>query len=122
MTDRFCIRDRVRSFGFALQGMRELLVVEHNARLHLLATVLVVVAGTVLALPGRDWALLVLAMGLVWMAESLNSAVEALADAAVPDHHPLIRRAKDVAAAGVLFAALAALVVGVLVFAPYLLQ
>ena len=68
----------------------------------------------------QDWALLLLTIALVWTAEALNSGLEYLADAAVPDHHHLIARAKDVAAAGVLVCAVVAVVVGILVFLPYL--
>jgi diacylglycerol kinase len=78
----------------------------------------VIALGLYLELPRGDWVFLLFAVGLVWMAEALNSAVEYLADAAVPEQHPLVKKAKDVAAAGVLLASLAAALVGAMVFLP----
>ncbi len=121
MGESFSTRARLRSFGFAFKGLYTLVAEQHNARIHLLATALVIALGLILAVELRDWSLLLLAMGLVWAAEALNTAVEYLADAAVPEQHPLVARAKDVAAAGVLLAAVAAAAVGALVFLPYLL-
>ena len=66
----------------------------------------------------RDWAVLVLAMGLVLASEAANTAIEALSDRVAPERHPLIARAKDVAAGGVLLASLAAAGVGLLVLGP----
>jgi len=113
-------RARARSFAWAFRGL-SLLAREPNARIHALASVLVVVFAVALGLPRRDWALLVLAMGAVWVAEAVNTALEAACDVASPDAHPLVARAKDVAAAGVLLAALAAAGVGFLVLGPPLL-
>lgn len=106
----------LRSFGFALRGVVQLLRTQANARWHLAASMLVLAAGVWIELSGLQWALLALAMGLVWSAEAFNSALEALADALHPARHPLIGRAKDLAAAGVLLAALAAVGVAVGVF------
>ena len=66
----------------------------------------------------RDWAILLLTIALVWVAEFVNTAVEALVDLLSPEIHPLAKAAKDIAAASVLIAALAALVVGLLVLGP----
>lgn len=89
-----------------------------NARIHLAATVVVVAMGLWLQLPERDWALLTLAIGGVWAAEALNTAIETVVDLVSPEWHPLARDAKDLAAGGVLLATFAAVVIGVLVFAP----
>ena len=83
-----------------------------------MAAFAVVAAGAWLGLPARDWALLVVAIALVWVAEALNTAIEFLADAAVPDPHSLIKHAKDVAAGAVLLASASAVVIGALVFLP----
>jgi diacylglycerol kinase (ATP) len=102
----------------ALRGLRCLSATQRHARVHAAATVLVIVAGGGLGIRPLEWAAVALAVGLVWMAEALNTAVEFLADAVHPEQHPLIGRAKDVAAAGVLLAALTAACVGVSVFGP----
>jgi len=111
-----------RSVRCALAGVARLVARERNARLHALATAGVVVAGLALRVDRGAWALLALAMGGVWAAEALNTAVEELADVVSPGPHPAVGRAKDVAAGGVLLAAVAAVVVGALVFVPRLLE
>ena len=87
---------------------------QHNARIHLVAAAGVVAGGWFLELAILEWVLLTLTIALVFMAEALNTAIEFLADAVMPARHPLIEKAKDVAAAAVLVAAIASVVVGVL--------
>ena len=108
---------RLASFPFAVHGIGRLLK-EPNARIHLIATLVVVWAAAVLHVTPLEWIALVFAIVLVFVAEALNTALESLADATNPDHHPLVGTAKDVAAGGVLIAALGAVVVGALVFVP----
>jgi len=119
MTRRFHIGDRFKSFGFALNGLGVLLKTQHNACLHLLATLLVVALGVTLQVTRMEWCLLALAMSQVWIAEGLNTAVEYLADAVTLKQHPLIGKAKDVAAGAVLLSAFGAAAVGAFVFYPY---
>ena len=116
---RFSLRARWQSVGYALAGARWFLRTQHNARLHLLATLAVVALGLGLGVGREDWRWLVLAIGLVWAAELMNTALEQLADALAPDPHPLVGRAKDLAAAAVAVTALVALLIGLLVFVPY---
>ncbi len=111
---------RLDSMGHALRGLGLLLVSEPNARIHGAATVAVCAAGFYFGVTGMDWRWLTLAISAVWAAEAINTALELLADAVSPDHHPLIGKAKDAAAAAVLVAAIAASVIGGLVFWPYL--
>ena len=118
MSERFSLGSRLESFRFALRGLGWMLSTQHNARIHALASICVVVAGLALGVSRTEWIALALAMGGVWMAEAMNSAIEALCDVASPDPNPLVGRAKDVAAAAVLLAALAAVCVGLLVFVP----
>ncbi|OBS09144.1 diacylglycerol kinase family protein [Acidihalobacter prosperus] len=108
-------RARLRSMGHAWRGLRWMLRSQANARVHLILTTLVIGAGLATRLDACEWTLLVLAIALVWVAEAMNTAIECLADALHPEHHPLIGRAKDVAAGAVLLAALGALAVGVLI-------
>jgi diacylglycerol kinase len=112
---------RARSFGFAFRGVVTLLATQHNAWIHAAATVAVVGLGLTLGVSRLEWALLVFAIALVWTAEGLNTALEWLCDAAAPEYHPLVKQAKDVAAAAVLLAAIGSAVVGLLVFGPRLL-
>lgn len=112
---------RTRSFGDAGRGLWWVFVSQPNARIHAFATVCAIILGFWLKLAVLEWCAVLLAIGLVWMAEALNSALEALADCAAPEWHPLVGRAKDAAAGGVLAAAVVAMIVGVLVFGPKLL-
>jgi diacylglycerol kinase (ATP) len=110
----------LRRFAHALQGVAFLVRSQPNARLHLLATVLVCAAGAWCGLGRAEWLGVAVAIVLVWSAEAFNTALEQLADALHPERHPGIGRAKDVAAAAVLIAAVGAAVIGVLVFLPHL--
>lgn len=113
---------RGRSFGYAFRGVAVLVSTQHNARIHAVATLAVVALGWALGVSHRDWALLLLAIALVWAAEALNTAIEWIGDVVSPQHDPRVGRAKDVAAAGVLLAAAGAAAVGALVFVPHLLR
>lgn len=95
---------------------------QHNAWLHTLATVLVIGAGLFLQITRFEWNWLILAIMTVWSAEALNTAFEFLADATTPDYHPLIGKAKDVAAGAVLIAAIGSAIIGLLIFCPYLVN
>ena len=113
---------RLRSFGHAFRGLKVLLQTQSNARIHVAATVLVLVAGVLLQISPAEWALIALAVAGVWATEALNTSIEFLVDLASPDVHPLAAKAKDVAAGAVLVAAIGSLVVGVLVFGPHVLK
>jgi len=111
---------RLASFRNALRGALQLRR-EPNARIGLAVAGAVVALGLWLDVERRDWALLIFAIAFVLVAEALNTALEALADRVAPDPHPLVAKAKDVAAGGVLLAAAAAALVGLLVLGPPLL-
>ena len=110
---------RKKSFGYAIKGLYALYG-ETNARIHAAATVLVFALGAALGLTPLDWTLLAIAATMVWVAEALNTALEALSDAAVPEYSPHIAVAKDVAAGAVLLASVGAVAVGLLVFVHHL--
>jgi diacylglycerol kinase (ATP) len=115
------LRSRAASFGYAFRGIDTIVRTQRNAQIHLAATVLVLALGAVANLSPPEWCLISFSIAGVWVAEALNTAIEFLADAAVPDHHPLVGKAKDVAAGGVLVAALNAVVVGTVVFGDRLI-
>lgn len=110
---------RIRSFRHALRGLLHMLRSQHNAWLHMAATLVVVAAGFLFHLTGGEWCWIVLAIASVWTAETINTAFEFLADVASPEFHPLVRDAKDVAAGAVLVTAIAAAVIGGIVFWPH---
>lgn len=119
-TKRFSIPARLRSFVYAGRGLRHMLETQHNAWLHSIATMMVIGFGIWLHVDHAEWLALILAIVAVWTAESLNTAFEFLCDVASPDFHPLVAKAKDVAAGAVLIAALGAAAIAALVFLPRL--
>lgn len=116
------LEKRVRSFGYAFKGIATLIKTQPNAQIHAVATVLVIGGGFLLEVNRNDWLALTIAIGMVWVAEAVNTAIEFLTDLASPDHHPLAGKAKDVAAGAVLLAAIAAIVIAAIVFVPYFAQ
>jgi len=116
----FSLGARLKSFVYAGRGIRTMLVSQHNAWIHAAATGAAVVAGFALRLGRFECLALVLAIVSVWTAEALNTAFEFLCDVASPEFHPLVERAKDVAAGAVLICAVGAVVTAAFVFAPHL--
>ena len=112
-------RARWKSFACAGRGLVLLLHTQANARIHLLATVLTVAAGFAFRITRGEWAMLATAIGIVWAAEAANTAIEFLADRITREHDESIRRAKDIAAGGVLLAAMTAAVIGILILGPH---
>jgi diacylglycerol kinase (ATP) len=109
---------RLRSVEDAVRGILFTLATQHNAWIHATATAVVTAAGMAIGLSVSEWTWIVLAIGSVWTAETMNTAFELLADVASPTFHPVIGKAKDVAAGAVLLAAIGSMIVGALVFAP----
>ncbi|MEM6396238.1 MAG: diacylglycerol kinase family protein [Bacteroidota bacterium] len=111
---------RKAAFGHAFRGFLDLVRHHPHAHLHLIATTMTILAGLNLRFAQWEWMVAILCLGLVWAAEALNTALEYLTDLVSPEYHPLAGKAKDMAAAGVLCAALAAFVVGLLLIGPKL--
>ncbi|NCP86873.1 MAG: diacylglycerol kinase [Anaerolineae bacterium CG_4_9_14_3_um_filter_57_17] len=116
------LKSRLQSFGHAFHGWGYVLRTQKNAWIHAFVSSLVILLGLWLSLPARDWAVLILVMAMVWSAEFFNTAIEAVVDLASPTHHPLAKVGKDVGAAAVLIAALAAALIGLLLLGPPLLE
>ena len=114
----FSISKRFKSFGFAFNGLRILLLEEHNSRIHLLAAVVVVIAGYLFKISALEWMAIVFAIGGVIVLEIINSAIENIADFISPGQHDQIKKIKDLSAAAVLVGAITALVIGLIVFVP----
>jgi diacylglycerol kinase (ATP) len=116
----FSLRRRLQSFVFAFQGAKALLASQHNAWVHAGATFAVVVGGAICRVSRQEWTSLIFAIALVWMAEALNTAIEFLADEVSVERRERIGSAKDVGAFGVLVAAIAAFMIGAIVFFPHI--
>ena len=94
---------------------------QHNAWIHALASCIVCTLGLTLGLTRSEWCWIVLSIMAVWTAEALNTAFEFLADVASPSYHPLVGKAKDVAAGAVLISAIGSAVIGILIIGPHIL-
>lgn len=113
---------RIASFRFAIRGIWLLLSTQTNARIHAVATLLVISLACWLQVSAAQWGLLAAASTLVWLTEALNTAIERLTDLVSPEFRPLAGEVKDLAAAAVLLSALGAAAVAGAVFGPSLLQ
>ncbi len=120
--EKFSIRKRAKSFGYAFEGIRTLLRDEHNSRIHLAAMIVAIALGFLLDISSTEWCIVALCCGGVLMAEAMNSAVEAIADLVSPEFHPLVKKAKDVGAAGVLMMAMAAAAAGIIIYGGKILS
>lgn len=118
----FSVRARLKSFTYAFQGWKVLVGEEHNARIHLVAAILAVLAGFILKISALEWTIIVFAIGLVFAAEIFNTAIEYLCNFVSPQYHELIKKIKDLSALAVLFIAAAALISGLIIFLPKILD
>jgi diacylglycerol kinase (ATP) len=118
MTIKEFLTSRIAAFGHAFRGWGYVLKTQHNAWIHSLVALAVIALGFWLELPARDWAVLVLTIAMVFTAEFINTAIEAVVDLASPAQHPLAKVGKDVGAGAVLVAALAAVLIGLLILGP----
>jgi diacylglycerol kinase (ATP) len=117
----FKISERIKSFGYALEGIVAFFKTQHNAWIHLFAAIVVVVLGFVLKVNSNEWCWLIVAITLVLITEMLNTAIEFLCDFVSPQLHPQIKNIKDIAAGAVLIAAFGAIAIGCVVFLPKVL-
>jgi diacylglycerol kinase (ATP) len=113
---------RAHAFQHAFRGWWYVIRTQHNAWLHAVISTLVFFLAWWLRLSTTDWAVLLLTIALVWTAEFINTALEAVVDLASPHQHPLAKVGKDVGAAAVLIAALTSVLVGLLILGPPLLE
>ena len=111
----------MKSFKHAFHGIFTLFKSQKNARIHALASVIVCMLGFYFGLTKTEWCLIVIAVAAVWIAEAFNTALEFLADAASAEYHPLIGKAKNLAAAAVLLSAVGSAAIGILIIGPYIL-
>jgi diacylglycerol kinase len=110
------LKDRLRSIWIALDGIKQVLLTQQNARIHLVITLVVFLAAGLADLSGFEWALLALVVGFVWVAEIFNTAIEDLVDLVSSEQHPSSKRIKDISAGAVLISVLVAVLVGLLIF------
>ena len=120
-SDGFLI-GRVKSFRYAFKGAFLLITTEHSVITQSLLAAILIISGFLFHITKTEWLFQVLVIGLVLSIEGLNTAIEKLCDFIHPDHHKKIAVIKDIAAGAVIFAALTALVVGLIIYLPYLYE
>jgi len=112
------VKGRLKSFRYAFRGMWTLIRTEHSIMVQLVIAFMVCIAGFVVGLSSTEWILQILAIAMVLVAESLNTGIEKLCDFVHPEHSKRIGMIKDISAGAVTFAALAAVLVGLLIYLP----
>jgi len=116
--EKFSVRKRIKSFSYAFAGLRVLFREEHNARIHAVAAVLAVAVGFLFRISPMEWIAVVIVIGMVFAAEIINSSIERTADFVKAERDDRKRDIKDLGAAAVLVCAIAAAVVGIIIFLP----
>lgn len=114
----FSVKKMIKSFGFAVNGLRILIREEHNARIHLFVAGVVIIASIGFGISAFEWMAVILAIGFVLGAEIFNSAIENMADFTSPEKDERIKKIKDLSAAAVLVSAATVAVIGLFVFLP----
>ncbi len=112
------MKKRIRSFGYALKGIRAVFGKEANVNIHLTMTALVVFCGFLFSISTTEWLICIICFGVVIGLEMMNSAIENLVDLVSPEKNKLAGKAKDIAAGAVLVAAICAAIVGLIIFIP----
>lgn len=118
----FSISKRFKSFEYAFNGLKILIREEHNSRIHILAAMAAVIAGLFFQLSAIEWVAIVLAIGWVIALEIINSAIENISDFVSPGQNEMIKKIKDLSAAGVLVGAITAVIIGLIVFVPKIME
>lgn len=118
---RFSIAARLKSFTYAFEGFAFMLRTQHNAWVHLVATLFVIALGFTLQVSADSWRWLIAAIALVWVAEVMNTAFEHLCDVVSPQFQESVKRSKDIAAAAVLVCVIASTLLGAITLTPYIL-
>ena len=116
--EKFSVRKRWNSFRYAFNGLKVMFQEEHNARIHLVFTSIVLIFILIFRFSLIEYGMLALAIGLVFMAELFNSAIENLCDHLAPEQNSKIKKVKDLSAAAVLVSAVTSFIIGCLVLLP----
>jgi len=121
-SQKFSLKKRVLSFKYAFQGIFTALKSQHNFQIHIIAAVIVIAAGFILDVSKMEWIILTLCIATVIAAELFNSSIEELTDMVSPEKNEKAGKVKDIAAGAVLVTAIAAAIIGLLIFLPKILE
>lgn len=120
--EKFSVKKRAGSFKYAFNGLKVLLSEEHNSRIHLFSSILVVIAGLFFNVSPTEWLVLILCIGFVFALEILNSAIENFADFVEPNKNESVKKIKDLAAAAVLVGSITSAIAGLIIFIPKIIE
>jgi diacylglycerol kinase len=117
-SQKFSLKKRLKSFSYAFGGLKTAVKEEHNARIHLVAALVVLALSIFFDINRYEWIAVIFSIGFVFAMELFNSAVENTADFVSLEKHDAIRKIKDLSAAALLVSAFAAVLVGLIIFLP----
>lgn len=120
--NRFTIRTRLKSFIYAFSGLKIMVREEHNSRIHIAASIIVILFSIIFNLSLIEWIIIIFSIALVISVETINSAIENMADFICPGLNDQIKKIKDLSAAAVLISAICAVVIGLLIFIPKIIS
>ncbi|MCH5599113.1 diacylglycerol kinase [Niabella ginsengisoli] len=118
MNAPFSIKKLIKSFGYAFSGLKAAIRSEQNFRVHLFSACVAIALGVFLHISSMEFVIIIICIGIVMAAELMNTTIEKLCDFISPQYHERIKIIKDLAAAAVLLVAIAALIVGLIIFLP----
>lgn len=121
MPKQISFSERLKSFKYALNGLKYLYTFEHNFRIHLSAAIITVITGIILHLTFIEWSVILIVISIVLITEIVNSSIENLSDFVSTEYSETIKHVKDFAAAAVLIATVASIIIGIMIFLPKLL-
>ncbi|MFB4211861.1 diacylglycerol kinase [Shouchella sp. JSM 1781072] len=116
------VKRLIRSFNFAISGLGYVIKNEQNMQIHLISTIVICGLAWFFSVTAMEWVVLLLVMGGVLTAETLNTAIERTVDLVTEEYHPFAKRAKDIGAASVFIFCVIAVIIGLIIFVPYLLS
>jgi len=119
---KFSLRNRIRSFGYAFEGLKKFFLSEHNTWIHSLAAILVIIISFLLKISWSDWIGVLFAIGLVLSAEAFNTCMEKMMDRLLPQEDETVKYVKDLAAGAVLITAVIAALIGLIIFIPKIIH
>jgi len=121
MKTEFSFKARLKSFGFAFEGIAGFFRTQHNALVHACATIVIIPLAAYYNISSEKWMALLIAIALVWISELFNTAIEKVCDIVSPQRNAQVKFIKDVSAAAVLVASILAFIIGLIIFIPQIL-
>ena len=112
----------IKSFGYAFSGIWQMIVQEQNAKIHLLAILIVAITGFYFHLSATEWIAIIIVSGSVFVAETFNTSIETLSNIISSEYNQNIKQVKDFSAGAVLIASFSAIIVGLIIFLPKIME